>query len=353
MKCVIERLTKCMTGGMALSLVNRVMFLSIISLLPLYKMFFMIYHGTSFSSLNIHIAHSQCSHYSRTAFSEKKLLTIFTTFKDDPRRNFIQKNTIVNWASLGDAVQPIFFNNMSFPSNTLTFAIKKGWIGLPLQRINSYGTPFLKDMYQKAMLTTESYFYGFSNDDILFDNGLVNTLEGVLKGISQLMDNALIIGRRTNVDMNNYYAKLKTLNTSFWDFARSHGKLFLPDAMDYFFIYNPRRFPWHKIKEVVIGRPGIDNYLVGQALSCNVSVIDSTSSVFAIHQTGTDGNRAGFKNMDQKYNIRVLGNYLWSSGKTSNAQYQSVTDLQGRVFLLKRKRKTQKIYSNPEPNSHT
>lgn len=331
---------------------RRVLLLSTIWLILIYHFLYgnslMKWYGLLTSK-----SHLQRCNWSRRPFPEKKLLTIFTTFKDVSSRISVQNNTIVNWASLGDAIQPMFFNDMSNQSCLAAFAIKKGWIGVPLQRTNNFGTPLLKDMYRKAMSITKSYFYGFSNADILFDKSLINTLEGVLKVIGQLKFNALVIGRRTNVYINNFYAKLNTRNTTLQDIARSSGWLFTTDAEDFFFIYNPHKFPWHTIKEVVVGRPRYDNYLVGQALTNNVPVVDATHSLLALHQTGKDGIYAGSKNLDGAYNQRLIGKYKYNSGRTVYAQYQSETDFLGRVYLQRRKRNMKKNKTKPKSNLTT
>ena len=56
------------------------------------------------------------------------------------------------------------------------------------------------------------------------------------------------------------------------------------------------------MKNVVIGRPAYDNYFVGFARKNNVSIVDATKSILALHQTGSDGKFAGAKNKDSKYN---------------------------------------------------
>jgi len=81
-------------------------------------------------------------------------------------------------------------------------------------------------------------------------------------------------------------------------FLRDHTGLYLPDhvtaearqrgqqlfaeyAEDYFLIaFND--FPWHRVIDVVIGRPAYDNYLVGLAIRQNVTVVDATSTLLAL-----------------------------------------------------------------------
>jgi len=61
-------------------------------------------------------------------------------------------------------------------------AMMLGWHVLNLSRVSPLGVPYFKDMYFEA---TEQFpackFYGFANGDIMFDDGLIRTLEAVLK----------------------------------------------------------------------------------------------------------------------------------------------------------------------------
>lgn len=57
------------------------------------------------------------------------------------------------------------------------------------------------------------------------------------------------------------------------------GYLFQTDAEDYF-IFTKNTLPWNVIKDVIIGRPGYDNYLVDYVYyhRYGISLIDTTNS---------------------------------------------------------------------------
>ena len=57
------------------------------------------------------------------------------------------------------------------------------------------------------------------------------------------------------------------------------GYLFQTDAEDYF-IFTKGTLPWNLIKDVVIGRPGYDNYLVNYVYyhSKEISLVDTTNA---------------------------------------------------------------------------
>ena len=57
---------------------------------------------------------------------------------------------------------------------------------------------------------------------------------------------------------------------------------------------------------IFVGRRGYDNWLVYMGLKMNISVIDATKTLTALHQTGSDGNKAGFQYSDRDYNMNIL-----------------------------------------------
>ena len=85
--------------------------------------------------------------------------------------------------------------------------------------------------------------------------------------------------------------------------SRESGSLFIPDAEDYFFFGG--EYPWHKIPEVVMGRPGYDNFIVFTAVESNLTVIDVTRTMLAVHQTGLDGEFAGKQVCKSRYDNRI------------------------------------------------
>ena len=270
---------------------------------------------------------------------KRNLLAIFTTFKNDPNKAKVYQQVIMNWSSFGTDIQPFFFYNSADPISWDTFAVNNGWIGLPLGLTNRYGTPKLKDMYKKVIKSIESEFYGFCNGDILFDRSLVSTLKEILHSTVNLNKSVMVIGRRTNIDYqdyNMYYNSNSIVTESLKNLATSKGSLNSEYGEDYFFISSPEKFPWHNIKDVVIGRPVYDNYLVSQAIKLYVPVIDATKTLLALHLTSSDGGHAGFNNVDGYYNIDLIGEkYEYHLGGTTNAQYLTKIGINGDIVVAK------------------
>jgi len=138
------------------------------------------------------------------------------------------------------------------------------------------------------------------------------------------------VGRRTNVLLGNASSlsnssslgndSLLYVPEDVARTARRRGRLFTTDAEDFFFIA-AGEFPWLSVRDVVVGRPAYDNYLVALAIQHNVSVVDATGTLLAVHQTGGDGNYAGHRNRDVGVNARHIGRFNYRAGLTTAAQY--------------------------------
>ena len=182
-----------------------------------------------------------------------------------------------------------------------------------------------------------SQFYGYSNGDLLFDNGLPGTLV-VLDRFLPQTNRTLVIGKRTNIKlMGRVLYKPTDVRIS-----AKRGRLFRADAEDYFFIAH-NSFPWEKVPEIVIGRPAYDNFMVGMAIKNEVSAVDVTKTMVALHQTGKDGDYAGHKNSDKSHNFKSIGKFNWGSGLTSSAQFETEKDHRGNILLYRRSNKKKNI----------
>jgi len=75
--------------------------------------------------------------------------------------------------------------------------------------------------------------------------------------------------------------------------------------------------------DLVIARPGYDNYIVAIAVRHNVSVVDATETVLAVHQTDTELDAAGWRHKDRLQNHRRIGSFNYGEGLTSGAQLET------------------------------
>ena len=271
--------------------------------------------------------------------NKRRLCTWFTTFKNASNRKVIQINTLRNWATFLPRMQPILFSHL--PSvDYENFGEQIGWARYEIPAVNAHGTPYLNDMILKLIndattIVNSPIFYGFANGDILFDDSLPATLSSVAHHATSLPHAPILItGRRTNFEFPINRTVNKIINISVIEKMRALGSLFRSDAEDYFFF--TRDFPWHNITRLVIGRPGYDNYLVAMARRLNVTVIDATHTLTAVHQMAPkEGNEAGSKNSDGNYNKDVIGKFNYYDGLTTTARYETVFDREEMMIRIR------------------
>jgi len=105
----------------------------------------------------------------------------------------VYNNTLRNWPLLGVkcqlAIQPILYLVKSNLSSEIAFndlvtqiASQLGWIVLNVPRTSAFGIPCVRSMYEHvAELYDNCTYHGYTNGDILFDDGLARTLHAVAK----------------------------------------------------------------------------------------------------------------------------------------------------------------------------
>lgn len=237
---------------------------------------------------------------------------MFTTFRNSSDKLFIHSNVVRNWATFLPHIQPVLFTTFH-TGPLIDLAKAEGWIVYPYNETNEYGTPFLKPIYKKALEDFNAYFYAYCNGDILFSEGLPKTLQSAVKHINKL-NTTMIVGRRWDYELNTNISVYK--DDPLWKpekvsslanakFSNIHGYY----AKDYFFM--TKDYPWRQITNVVVGRIYYDNYLVLASIHLNVTTIDATDTILALHETGEDGIHAGLegRTMPDRYYNAAVSNY--------------------------------------------
>lgn len=276
-----------------------------------------------------------------TAASVKLLCVWFTTLKNVPRRRQVHMNTLKNWVKFLPRMQPVLF--VTPPTKHFVKpALELGWQVYDVPRVNEYGTPYISNMLDIIMNSSigyDSIFYGFSNGDILFDSSFQVTLEAIARDLTSLPNApVLIVGQRTN------YRILESHTGPLYEFyfierLRARGELFNTDAED-FFIFT-RDYDTNIFRDLVIGRPAYDNFVVSASNFGGVTVIDVTETVTALHQTAPSESKfAGFDNLDARYNYNVIGNYSLDMGHTHHGLYETLFNEERMDIVLHRRRNT-------------
>jgi len=128
----------------------------------------------------------------------------------------------------------------------------------------------------------------------------------------------MVIGRRWNVRWNENLTLY--LPEQVTQIARAYGTLHIRSAVDYFVIAR-NEFPWDQLPDVVIARRGYDNFLVMMAIEQNVSVVDVSQTMVAVHQTDDEAKDKLRHVVNKEINMKLLGKFHAARGLTSSAQY--------------------------------
>ena len=253
------------------------------------------------------------------------LLLLFTTFKETSLRSSINNNTIEYWSLLRPWVQPLLFVENNYPNNSLAkHAKERGWLVYRAPTLRK-GIPILRDMFLRAeqLVKPTTKYIAYANSDILFKMDLVETLlmlsvEPESSAIQKLNKSILIIGTRkrfllddlikTNAPINHKYS-LNNLDAS--PVTRSD-----PKAVDYFITLR-NQFPWERVPDFVVGKPGYDNWLPTKCWDWDIASIDVSLTVTALHQVVEKCNpEGGWASADVCMNRDLVDPFDFSRGRT-------------------------------------
>ena len=268
------------------------------------------------------------------------VLTAFTTLMmresadlGDPhtaQKVLIQRNVLRGLAALSPQVRTVVFTDSTVFRG---MAEELGMVVVSGVRSTSFGLPYIKAMYEWVEARTGAPMHGYMNGDILFGPRLIELVDVCLQHLEKglVLPRVLLTGRRFNVQMplpllethsdmipeGVTRADLEQRVGSF----RARGAMFQADAEDYFFITRGT-WRWEAIPDFVPGRAAYDNWLVDHSYRDQVERVDVTRCVFAIHQSGSDGHKAGLnqKRAEPNWNMQAMTHYIggFSHGRTDN-----------------------------------
>ncbi|XP_053406368.1 uncharacterized protein LOC123558734 [Mercenaria mercenaria] len=211
------------------------------------------------------------------ANNSEPILTLFTTWKDSPEKYLMHNLTLYNWVALRPFEMPVIFTN---ETSVAEECARNGWEARQVHVAAADGVPILKYMYKDVMDSHNSTCYAYSNGDSVYR--YAHKYVTFVRNFSVNLDKpVLMVGERSNV-LNVTESEASTWG-NINQMAEERGKLFTGWAEDYFI--TTRSFPWNDIAEVVIGRRAYDNWLVYYFRKSQHTVIDSTKTLLAVHQT--------------------------------------------------------------------
>ncbi|GAB1597535.1 uncharacterized protein LOC115214179, partial [Argonauta hians] len=232
-------------------------------------------------------------------------LILATSWEISLEKISVHENTACIWQRWPSFLQPVLYTSTLYKQHLNTYRLSmylsNSWEINKIPKVACNQVPVLKSMMLDILASfPNSDYYGYANSDILFDDSLIKTLKAIKESIPTNTP-ILIIGQRTNVNVTSLgHIEYPNLISK----IAKTGELMKGIAIDYF-ITN-RHFPWNLVLDLVIGRIYYDNWLVHFSIEQNVTVIDATNTLLAVHQTTSDGNNAGWKHLNKYCNRHII-----------------------------------------------
>lgn len=204
----------------------------------------------------------------------RTMLTLFTIPKAFKGRTaMLQQNAIRSWQHVLEGCEIFLCGDDAGVAATAEELRVRHLADI---RRNTYGTPLLNDAFSKVARMAREDTLVYLNSDIILLSSLNKAMERMH------FTTFLISGERHSTDVTSPI----DFTTSSWresllDAIHTQGQRDGPDALDYFVF--PRATCW-VMPDFAVGRPGWDNWMIYQARTLNVPVIDATECVTIVHQ---------------------------------------------------------------------
>jgi hypothetical protein len=187
----------------------------------------------------------------------------------------IQRNAISQWTRLNPKPEILLFGD---EQGTAEIAQEYRVLHIPDVRRNQLCTPLLSDLFERAHNLASNNLLCYVNADII----LLGDFMGAVRRVASWRDRFLMIGHRTNVDLDQppvYESpeqedRLRAL-------VSQRGRLAGSAWIDYFVF---PRGPFSTIPAFAIGRPCWDNWMLWRTRKLRAALVDATDVVLAVHQ---------------------------------------------------------------------
>ncbi|HAF62879.1 MAG TPA: hypothetical protein DCK95_11225 [Anaerolineaceae bacterium] len=204
-------------------------------------------------------------------------ITFFTAPKPftNAHINIIQRNAILSWKKLGDAVEIFLMGaDEGIDRAAADFDVRH----FPQVRCNERGTPLISSMLELVRANSHSPFLCIINTDILVMPDILQTV----KTVSQKMEKFILVGQRWDVEVTSLFEDRDPFFLQIERSIQEKGHLHPPTGSDYFLF--PRVcFP--SIPDFAIGRAGWDNWMIYKARYEGWQVIDASHAITIAHQS--------------------------------------------------------------------
>ena len=233
------------------------------------------------------------------------MISIFTVPKAFASHDgVIQTNAIESWVRLGGGHEIILFGD---DPGVAEVAKKYGLRHVPDIARNDKGTPLIGDGFNQAAQIAKYDILCLVNADII----LLDDFPGVVQKVADQHRRFLLIGRRTNLDINELIDFSRDWRDKIRQRAALEGQIHGPHSTD-FFAYH--RDVFQDIPPFAIGRTAWDNWLMYEARRVGAELIDATPSLLTVHQNHDynhvpEGWEGAWKGEESRKNVKLAGGY--------------------------------------------
>jgi hypothetical protein len=237
------------------------------------------------------------------------MLTIFATPKAF-RGHFavIQRNAIRSWTLLRPACEIILFGD---DEGTKAIAAEFGVRHIADVAQTESGTPLVSDLFEKSQKIGTHDTLCYVNCDIILMSDFIRGVQRVMTRKRRFM----LVGQRWDLNLNNELDFRQNWQEKLRADVRESGSLLDPTGIDYF-VFKRGLLP--KIPPFAVGRPGWDNWMIYNARSLRVPVIDATKAITVIHQNHDyshhlEGFDGVWKGVEAKRNLELTERHLFTT----------------------------------------
>jgi hypothetical protein len=203
------------------------------------------------------------------------VITLFTTPKPFTGHvGLIQRNALRSWRLLGSGVRVLLLGDEPGAAET---AADLGLLHEPRVERNESGIPLLASLVALAERRAAGDLLCYANADIILTGDLLHAVDQV----RCLGDAFLMAGRRTNLDVVEELPFAPGWPAELAELALREGLPGPPTAIDYF-VFTHGLFG--DVPPLVIGRSGVDNWMIMRARTGGHPFVDASGVVTAIHQ---------------------------------------------------------------------
>ncbi len=232
------------------------------------------------------------------------MLTIFS----NPRPfvgifDTLQRNAIKSWMKLGPECEIILFEDEE--KTTSKVAAEFGLTCITDVEHDEFGTALLSDVFAQVRRIAKNDVISQVNSDIILMDDFLSAVRKVKRILGE--KNFFMIGRRWNLDVTEEIDFSPGWEGRMREKVLKEGKQHGLAGLDYWtfpksFNFDPPPF--------VIGRPGMDSWLIYRARSLKVPVVDATQVVTIVHQNHNyPSKKKEFFAVEKQRNLHLAGGF--------------------------------------------